>query len=226
MNAALIKQPVALLLVLIGLTSVGCQRSIAERDALMDQNRELQANLDRERMAQDSLQSELAFANAEVSRLIDENAQLRTAQAQAPTPPPTTNGSRTTGFENIDDVTVERSGNTVTVRVASDILFSSGKVDLKSTAKRTLADVSRVLKSKYTGKTIRVEGYTDTDPIKKSGWKDNLELSLQRSASVHRYLQKQGIDAERMYAAGFGATHTLGSKAASRRVEIVVVLSE
>ena len=173
-------------------------------------------------MANDALVNDLGAANAEISRLLAENASFRSATPTGPT----TNEGRDTGFEGIDDVTAERSGNTVTVRVASDILFASGKVDLKSTAKRTLTDVSRVLNSEYAGKTIRVEGYTDTDPIKKSGWKDNLELSLQRSAAVHRYLQQQGIDAERMYAAGFGATNTLGSKAASRRVEIVVVLSE
>lgn len=222
MNPSMINKPVVLLLALIALTSVGCQRSVAERNALMDQNREAQAEIDRLRMANDALINDLGSANAEVSRLLAENASLRAAKA--PTPPPSTN--RGTGFEGIDDVTAERSGNLVTVSVASDILFSSGKVDLKSTAKRTLADVSRVLNSEYGGKTIRVEGYTDTDPIKKSGWKDNLELSLQRSAAVHRYLQQQGIDAERMYAAGFGATNTLGSKAASRRVEIVVILSE
>lgn len=223
MNLPTLKTPVVLLLLLIGLTSVGCQRSVAERNALMDQNREAQAEIDRLRMANDALLADLASANSEISRLLADLASARAARpAPTPTPQPTTN----TGFEGIDDVTSERSGNTVTVRVASDILFSSGKVDLKSTAKRTLADVSGVLKSKYSGKTIRVEGYTDTDPIKKSGWKDNLELSLQRSAAVHRYLQQQGVDAERMYAAGFGATNTLGSKAASRRVEIVVVLSE
>ena len=224
MTPTMIKQPAVLLLLTLALTSVGCQRSIAERNALMDQNREAQAEIDRLRMANDALLADLGSANSEVSRLLAENADLRAQKplGPAPTPEPRAN----TGFEGIDDVTSERTGNLVTVRVASDILFASGKVDLKSTAKRTLAEVSGVLRSQYAGKTIRVEGYTDTDPIKKSGWKDNLELSLQRAAAVHRYLQQQGIDGERMYAAGFGATNTLGSKAASRRVEIVVVLSE
>jgi chemotaxis protein MotB len=223
MHLTFMNKPVVLLLAMIVLTSVGCQRSIDERNALMDQNREAQAEIDRLRMANDALLSDLAAANSEISRLLAENASLRAARA---TPTPTPQPRANTGFEDIDDVTATRTGNRVTVQVASDILFSSGKVDLKSTAKRTLAEVSRVLKSEYDGKTIRIEGYTDTDPIRKSGWKDNLELSLQRSAAVHRYLQQQGIDAERMYAAGFGATNTLGSKAASRRVEIVVVLSE
>lgn len=215
------RSSVLLLIVLVSLASVGCQRSIDERNALMDQNRELQVEVNRQRITIDSLMADLAAANAEVSRLLDENARLRAAQA---TPRPPTDTS--TGFENIPDVESERSGNLVTVRVASDILFSSGKIDLKSTAKTTLNDVAGVLSSKYAGKTIRVEGYTDTDPIKKSGWKDNLELSLQRAAAVHRYLQTRGVDPGRMYAAGFGEEKPLGSKTASRRVEIVVVLSE
>lgn len=216
------RQPLVLLLVLIALTSVGCQRSVDERNALMEQNREAQAEINRLRQANDALMADLASANSEITRLLDENARLRAGSARPATNTPGT----TTGFEGIPDVTSERTGNLVTVSVASDILFASGKIDLKDTAKKTLSDVAGVLNSKYGGKTIRVEGYTDTDPIKKSGWKDNLELSLQRSAAVHRYLQQRGIDPARMEAVGKGEWHPMSSKAASRRVEIVVVLSE
>ncbi len=211
-----------LLLLLIGLTSVGCQRSVDERNALMDQNREAQAEINRLRQANDALMADLASANGEVTRLMSENDRLR-AGAAAPT---VNQPSATTGFEGILDVTSERSGNLVTVSVASDILFASGKIDLKDTAKKTLSDVAGVLNAKYGGKTIRVEGFTDTDPIKKSGWKDNLDLSLQRAAAVHRYLQQRGINPARMEAVGKGEWHPLSSKTASRRVEIVVVLSE
>lgn len=217
----------AMLLLLVTLTSVGCHRSIDERNALMDQNLEAQAEIDRLRLANDALNSEVASANAEAMRLAQENADLRTRLASTPPPQPMPETNRgSTGFEGIDDVSARRVGNTVTVTVASDILFASGKVDLRNSAQRTLNQVAGVLQSEYGGKTIRVEGYTDTDPIRKSGWKDNLELSLQRAASVHRYLQQRGVSADRMYAAGYGEEKPLGSKAASRRVEIVVVLSE
>lgn len=217
-------KPLALLLIFLGLTAVGCQRSIDERNALMEQNIEAQNEIDRLRQANDALSSELASANDELASLRDEVAELR-ARAAAPPPQPETNRG-STGFEDIDDVTSERTDNRVTVRVASDILFASGKTDLRNSAKSTLREVAGVLESEYGSKTIRVEGYTDTDPIRKSGWKDNLELSLQRAAAVHRYLQQQGIDPGRMYAAGYGEEKPLGSKAASRRVEIVVVLSD
>jgi len=213
---------VLLVLLMVAMSSVGCQRSRAAGIALMRLVGQAQADVNRLCLANDSLMADLSAANGEVSRLIQENSALRAGMSSSK---PTTNTGNT-GFENIKDVEAERVGNTVTVRVASDILFSSGKIDLKSTAQTTLNDVAGVLNSKYGGKTIRVEGYTDTDPIRKSSWKDNLDLSLQRAAAVHRYLQTRGVSADRMYAAGFGESQPLGSKSASRRVEIVVVLSE
>jgi chemotaxis protein MotB len=109
------------------------------------------------------------------------------------------------------------------VRVPGDVLFSPGKIELKSTAKRTLDQIAQAIRGNHAGKMIRVEGYTDTDPIRKSPWTDNLELSLQRSAAVARYLQSKGVDGKRMYASGFGENKPRSSKANSRRVEIVVL---
>ena len=221
-----LKTPLAFLLILISLTSVGCHRSVAERDALMAQNIEAQNEIDRLRQTLDALRAQAASVPGLEARIAELEAEIARLRAQLAAKPAAPTNTGATGFEGIDNIDAERRGNLVTVRVASDILFSSGKVALKNSSKTTLNDVAGVLQSKYGSKTIRVEGYTDTDPIRKSGWKDNLELSLQRAAAVHRYLQTRGIDAGRMYAAGYGEEKPLGSKAASRRVEIVVVLSE
>ena len=73
-----------------------------------------------------------------------------------------------------------------------------------------------------------VVGHTDTDPIKKSKWKDNWELSAQRALSVLRYLVKRGITKEKIQAVGCGESQSIASnstasgKARNRRVEIVV----
>jgi len=215
-------RPIVLLLVLVALTSVGCQRSVDERNALMEQNRQAQAEINRLRMANDSLMSELAAANAEASRLLSENARLRAGQA---TVAPTVNQGNT-GFEDIENIDVNRTGNRVTVNVASDILFASGQAELRNSARQTLTQVAGVLQGQYAGREIHIVGYTDSDPIRRSGWEDNLELSLQRAASVHRYLSSQGLDDEFLTAAGRGATHPLATKAASRRVEIIVILNQ
>ncbi len=185
---------------------VGCQNGAkTDYDALWAQNQELQSELDRTRAALDAAESELSAVRSELQSM--------------PEPAP----AGATGFEGIAGVETERGAGFVKVRVPGDVLFDPGKVALKSSAKATLDQIARVLQNDYAAQTVRVEGYTDTDPIRKSSWKDNLELSLQRAAAVHRYLQQRGIDADRMYAAGFGETQPRETKARSRRVEIVVL---
>jgi len=209
-------------LVAIGLfvlaLGTGCQNRLQmERDQLFAENAEL-------RQKNDQLLAELEAAEAENSRLNLEIGRLESelAEARATTPAPVA----ASGFENIGGVEVDRTAGSIKVRIPGDVLFSPGKVELKAASKATLNDIVDVIRREYSGNTIRIEGYTDTDPIRKSKWKDNLELSLQRAASVHRYLQTRGLDADQMYAAGFGETQPRETKAKSRRVEIVVVLNE
>jgi flagellar motor protein MotB len=199
------------LLALVAFTGLtGCNKSLKqERNDLYLQNQELQDELNRAREALD----------AERTRAAGLESQLTSASSRAAAPTAAAN----TGFAGIEGVEVIQGVGQISVRVPGDVLFSPGKVDLKPTAQRTLDQIAAVIQGQYAANTIRVEGYTDTDPIRRSKWTDNLELSLQRSAAVHRYLQKRGISADRMYAAGFGETHRAGSKAQSRRVEIVVV---
>ena len=113
--------------------------------------------------------------------------------------------------------------------IGSDVLFSSGKATLKSSGKTALSKVARDLKGSYSSLPIRVYGFTDSDPIRKSKWKDNLELSANRSMAVTRYLISKGVDDERIETIAMGATHFLTSnktragKSQNRRVEIFVI---
>ncbi|MCC7146369.1 MAG: OmpA family protein [Phycisphaeraceae bacterium] len=199
----------------------GCQtdRQKQERQALWTQNQELQAELDAKRAALDAAEGERANLMSQIASLQNELSSSRSTPAQA-------SSAGATGFESIAGVETERRAGSIAVKVPGDVLFASGKVELKTTAQKTLGQIAAVIKREYAGKNVRIEGYTDTDPIRKSKWKDNLELSLERSAAVHRYLQSKGINARNMYAAGFGEWHPRDSKARSRRVEIVVVLNE
>ncbi len=217
MNGDRTRMMMLCLLAVVGLfTLSGCQNRLKmERDALYVQNQELQEELDRARAA-------LSGGQGDSSALLSEIESLR---AQLASQPIASVGGGT-AFDNIAGVDAYSDGGTVTVRVQGDILFASGKVDLKGSAKSTLNQVAGVIKNEYPGNTIRVEGYTDSDPIRKSKWKDNLELSLQRAAAVHRQLQSQGIASDNMYAAGFGEARAQESKEKSRRVQIVVVLRE
>ncbi|MFI4872513.1 MAG: OmpA family protein [Phycisphaerales bacterium JB061] len=169
------------------------------------------------------LRSELASARERLASASSRNSQLEQdlLLAQSEVEKALANG--TTGFEGIEGTTLSSRGADVVVGVAGDVLFDSGKVDLKNSARQTLDQIASVLNTQYAGRSIRVEGYTDTDPIRKSSWKTNERLSAERAMSVEAYLVSKGIDNGRIYSAAFGPAHPRGSKAQSRRVEIVVL---
>ena len=222
MNALAKKVVWSLLLLVCAGWAGGCQssRSAGETDALFRQNRELQDELTRTRAALTAVESDRTALAGRIGDLESQVAAAQSRAAELPAP----GGGDVGSFGGIEGIEAVNQGGQIKVRVPGDILFSSGKVAIKKSAEKTLDQIAKVIAQEYSGNTIRIEGYTDTDPIRKSKWKDNLELSIQRAAAVHRHLQKRGVEAERMEAVGLGQWHPSSSKAKSRRVEIVVVL--
>lgn len=110
-----------------------------------------------------------------------------------------------------------------------EILFDSGKANIKSQGYSVLDKVSEVIKEKVSDKNISIEGHTDNQPIKHSGWKSNWELSLARATSVLHYLEGKGIDPRRLQATGYGEYRPVASNEAeagrqkNRRVEIIIL---
>lgn len=174
----------------------------------------------------------LELAGAEKGQLADRISQdqmtieelQRQIEERAKTP------ADATGFGAGYDVAFDPSKGTITVTLPNAILFDSGKATLKRATSRELDHIHSVLRDKYSSKQIDVAGHTDTDPIKKSKWKDNWELSAQRALSVLRYLVKRGIPENKIQAIGCGQSQPIASnstssgKARNRRVEIVVHL--
>jgi chemotaxis protein MotB len=167
--------------------------------------------------------AELANRVAQDQQTIDE-LQRQISELNKP-------ASTATGFEGMD-VAFDAAAGTITVTLQNTILFDSGKATLKSTTSKELDKIVSVLKQKYASKDVDVVGHTDTDPIVKSSWKDNLELSTQRALSVARYLIAHGISDKQVRAAGCGAARPVASnssstgKAKNRRVEVVVNLRQ
>lgn len=204
----------ALAITTAGLT--GCNKvNKGEHDAVLSENQEL-----RDRLAQE--QAARQEAETRNASLEQENRDLAANLDKARTTP----GARTggaTGFEGSGFDSYRTAGGEVVVSALGDVLFDSGKATLKSSARASLDKVASVIKSQYGGKLIRVEGYTDSDPIRKSGWKTNERLSGERAMAVEEYLVSRGISAGQVYFAGFGASRPKGSKKDSRRVEIVIL---
>lgn len=116
------------------------------------------------------------------------------------------------------------------VRALDRILFDSGKAQLRKEAYPVLDKIARILSEELAGQPINIEGHTDNEPIRRSGWKDNWELSMARSRAVLTYLVKErGVDPAHVSASGYGehrpiaSNDTTDGRRMNRRVEIVVL---
>ena len=111
------------------------------------------------------------------------------------------------------------------------VLFDSGKAILKSAGRHTLDQVVRVILEEFPDHEVYIFGHTDSQPIRKSGWKDNYELSCQRALSVLRHLKDKGA-MQYMAACGWGQhrpvadNRTAKARQANRRVEIFAMAPE
>jgi chemotaxis protein MotB len=129
---------------------------------------------------------------------------------------------------SIQGASVVPDGDVVRIRIDSAQLFASGRADLKPDVGPTLDRIAQTLQSSYAGRRIGIEGHTDSDPITKSKWKSNYELSEARAQAVGRALQSRGIADRQFFVTGYGPDRPLapndskGSKSQNRRVEIVV----
>jgi flagellar motor protein MotB len=214
---------IGLVLPLLGLLAAGCQNKLHDENmALHRQNRELQSDRDRlsGELASRPDPSQLASMQQEIANRDAQIAQLQ-SQLRAPQPgQPAASNSDLAGIE----VTRDDRAGTLTVNLPGDVLFDSGKAELKTSARTTLNKVVAAVRKEYPGKKVIVEGYSDTDPITrtKDQWKDNLDLSAARARTVATFLVDQGIESRSVGTRAFGDTKPRSSKAASRRVEIVV----
>lgn len=135
--------------------------------------------------------------------------------------------SQATGFDGMN-VKYSKADGTITVTLQNTVLFSSGKATLKKMTINELDSIRRVISNRYSGMLIDVVGHTDSDPIKKSKWKDNWQLSAERALSVLRYLNSKGMSSKQLRAVAAGSSRPVASnkttsgKSQNRRVEIVV----
>jgi len=165
---------------------------------------------------------------SQAARLRGENEEL---QRRSVTPEPAATVKR----ENpslVDDVQKE-VGDSVEVRyskgrlsmgVDNSVTFDSGSTTLKDSSHRVLRNVANVMKERFAGRRFFIEGHTDTDPIVKSKWRDNMQLSMERADAVRRYLVQQGVPETAIAVVGYGQHEPRegGRKERNRRVEIVV----
>ena len=130
---------------------------------------------------------------------------------------------------NDDDININVEGSAVFISISDKMLFKSGSYDITPRAKEILGKVADVIKAQPDVQFM-VEGHTDNKAIATANIRDNWDLSVLRSASVVRTLQKQyGVDPARMIAAGRSeyvpvtSNDTPDGRASNRRTRIIIL---
>jgi chemotaxis protein MotB len=194
----------------------GCTNWKKKYEYLNVEHQNLKGLLERERAEKGQLAQQISQDQQTIEQLQKQIEERSKTPAEA------------SGFGEGYEVAFDAGAGTITVTLPNAILFDPGEANLKSATNAELDHILSVLQQKYPGKQIDVVGHTDSDPIKKSPWKDNWELSSERALSVARYLIDRGIPEDRIRAVGCGAARPIASndtasgKARNRRVEIVV----
>jgi len=109
------------------------------------------------------------------------------------------------------------------VLTLQDVLFDTGRAELKSGASSTIINLASFMKD-YPDRRVRIEGFTDST----GSAEFNQQLSENRALAVKDALVLAGIEANRIDVQGFGESNPVASndtnegRQLNRRVEILI----
>lgn len=119
-------------------------------------------------------------------------------------------------------------GGRMLLELANDVLFDSGKTELKDVGKKTLGEIASVLKT-MPDRRFQVAGHTDNVKIQTARYPSNWELSTARAIEVVKLLIDAGMDPKNLSAGGYGefapvdSNDTGEGRMKNRRIEIALV---
>jgi chemotaxis protein MotB len=125
------------------------------------------------------------------------------------------------------DLAITLRDGRMVLRLPNDVLFDSGRAELKPAGKHALSEIAHVLVT-IPPRDFQVAGHTDNEPIRLSPFRSNWELSTTRALDVTRFLIEQGLDPHALSAAGYGefdpvdGNETAAGKSHNRRTEITL----
>lgn len=247
------------LLLVLSVLVAGCGPSQEEWEAKLREINSLQAQLETERQARQKAQDDYEKAKAEVNQLGERLRQAGVDVQQL-------NASLAEQRKALEEfkrraeqleairkrfellrqkleslvrlgLSVSVRNNRMVISMPGDVLFDSGRIDLKPEGKRILAQVAEVIRSdaQLNARTFQVAGHTDSRPLGGGPYKDNWGLSVMRAREVLLFLispiEKDGggLSPMRWSAAGYGDTDPIATNDSpenmqkNRRVELVVL---
>jgi len=205
-----------------------------QRSALEQEKQELQSQRSALERQQADLRSQLATLQSQRSQLERERDELARQKGELEAASKQTKSQYDGLVNNLNEevkkgqLQVRQFKDMLTVEVAEQLFFDSGRAALKDQGKDVLKRVGEALKG-YDDKVIRVVGHTDNVPIATSQFPSNWELSVARATTVVRFLQGAGVPPERMTASGRGEYSPVApnddadGRRKNRRIEITLV---
>ncbi len=204
-------------------------RQVAESQAAASQLAAQQEalNAERARAAADREAAERARAEAQAANAqaaaASANAAAADSAAKAAAAQQSVVAMRERLKEQLNAVLATQETARGLVVTLGDVLFDTGRSNLKQNAQISLAKVSVILQQ-YPDLKLQIEGYTDAVGSDEY----NLKLSQSRADSTKAFLVTNNVNPESVTATGYGKSHpvadnsTAQGKAQNRRVEMVV----
>lgn len=187
--------------------------AVAQQQALAQQTEQAKLQADQARQ-----QADQARQQADQARQQTEQAEKLRQQAEQEK-----TEMRARLLQQLNAVLETRDSARGLISNMGDVLFETGKYELKPMARERLARVSGILLA-HSGLNVQIEGYTDS-----TGSDDfNQRLSEQRAEAVRAYLVQSGVAAAAVSAQGLGKSEPIASndtpdgRQKNRRVELVV----
>jgi len=208
------------MLIATAVVSTGCATNKKSEMAMMRaRNKELTTRLNRAYADLESAMRERDSFNTRLTSAMQDVTSLQAELANQPEPV-----AAPVGWTAVPGGAM--------IAIESGVLFAPGKAILRPRARKTLDGIVSTLQGEYGDKDILVFGHTDDTPIKKSGWKDNWQLSSERALAVVRFLSERGVSPERLAACGAGQyrpkvpNNSEPNRTTNRRVEIFALTAQ
>ncbi len=185
---------------------VATARALAETRFAEDQRTALSAKRESARLEARTNEADAAKDQAATARMAAASSQQEAAEMQ----------------RQIDALQAKVTDRGI-VLTLGDVLFESGRADLKAGAAGNLSKLVAFL-TKYPERVVTIEGYTDSI----GGDDYNQALSQRRADSVRSYLVRAGVESGRLTAAGMGKNDPVaGNDSAigrqqNRRVAVII----
>lgn len=207
-------------LVFVATREVDVAWAQAETRLLEDQRASLSEERDTARLNSRTREADRARSDAEQARSLADQARSEAESARREAEQARTDSQELQ--RQISELNAKATERGLVVTLG-DMLFETGKSELKGNALGNLSKLASFLKT-YPDRTLIIEGHTDSVGNNES----NFLLSQRRAESVRNYLLEQGISNNRLSAAGKGEDNPIASndsvsgRALNRRVEVII----